>query len=124
MKEVGRYFSYEEAHGWRLELLAVGIDCRVEYQPTGISLMGGTEIFTVSVEERDSERALDVLSAPAVEDDEPLMKCPRCGSTDVIQVRAFGRLSRLLQAGITYEGAPAHQLLCNHCSNTWDLTSE
>ena len=122
MKEVGRYFSYDEAHGWRLELLAVGIDCRVEYQATGISLMGGTEVFTVSVEPADFERALEILSAPAIEGDDPLMTCPRCGSTDVIQVRALGRLLGLLQAAITHNGAPVHQLFCNHCSNTWDLT--
>ena len=122
MKEVGRYFSYDEAHGWRLELLAVGIDCRVEYQATGISLMGGTEVFTVSVEPADFERALGILSAPAIEGDDPLMTCPRCGSTDVIQVRALGRLPGLLQAAITHKGAPVHQLFCNHCSNTWDLT--
>jgi len=122
MKEVGRFFSYDEAHGWRLELLAVGIDCRVEYQATGIALMGGTEVYAVSVEPSDFERALDVLSAPVVEGYAPLLKCPRCESTDVIQVRSLGRLPGLLQAAITNEGAPAHQLRCNHCSNTWDLT--
>ena len=122
MKEVGRYFSYDEAHGWRLELLAAGIDCRVEYQATGISLMGGTEVYTVLVEPSDFARAQEILSAPAIEGDDPIMKCPRCGSTDVMQVRSLGRLPGLLQAAITHEGAPSHQLLSKHCSNTWDLT--
>ena len=84
--------------------------------------MGGTEVYTVSVETSDFARALEILSAPAIEGDDPLMKCPRCGSTDVIQMRALGQLPGLLQAAITQNGAPVHQLLCNHCSNTWDLT--
>lgn len=123
MKEVGRYFSYEEAHGWRLELLGVGIESRVDYQSTGLALMGGvTEVFSVTVAPADFERALDVVSTPAVEGHEPLMKCPRCSSTDVIQVRALGRLPQVLQFAITHEGASKHQLFCNHCSHTWDLT--
>ena len=121
MKEIGRYFSYDEAHGWRLELLAVGIECRVDYQSTGLALMGSAEVYALSVDPGNFERALEIVAPPEVEGHESMLQCPRCSSNDVTQVRALGRLPQVLQAAITQEGAARHQLFCHHCSHTWDL---
>ena len=123
MTEIGRYFSYEEAHGWRLELLAVEIECRVDVRSSGLALMGGSmPVYSLCVSETDVERALAIVALPVAEDYQSIMTCPACGSNEVIQMRSLGNLPGFLDAAIAAKGAAEGQLHCHRCAHQWDLT--
>jgi hypothetical protein len=123
MKEIGRYFSYEEANGWRLELLAASIESRVDFHSRGLSFLADNAgVYTLSVDDTDLERAIAVVAQPEVEGHTSLFSCPFCGSTDVIEMRTLGKLPTLLSAAITLEGAATHQLYCEMCHYGWNVT--
>jgi hypothetical protein len=87
MKVLTTYVSYEEANDRQLDLLASGIDARVEYVPSGgISALGGSlGTYQLWVDgEKISDAAL--LIAPALDPSATsIAACPRCGSSDVTE---------------------------------------
>jgi predicted RNA-binding Zn-ribbon protein involved in translation (DUF1610 family) len=88
MRLLTTYGSYDEANDRQLDLLAAGIDARVDFTPAGhtSAMSPGSGAYSLFVEEMRFEEAAEIVSPGCDTGAESIAACPRCGSSAVREI--------------------------------------